>query len=891
LSLARLKQNKMASESSASSFGHSGGQVPVLPRDEDPDLHYVKSRDMITAYLSALSKSVDIMVDPARQAPVGDVWAAGLSTAQRGRLKEDWDLFREHVLCEKKGTAALLIFVGKNEAAYKLLSNQKSAVKAAAVQVNQMAIMINPLHVPVIAVMPTCLQQLDTLDAHFNPQNELMGSVRYEALLTMKIAKAEPLTKAIVRVQNQIHRMDAVRPNPLSLAENRSHLERMLARSEEQELQILASSLQMAQQDLTWIELCRLVSRFDHLTLGVKRLEKKAGGDTLMGLERDPGENEKKRKTCHGCNKVGHSPEKCWTLHPNLLPDYVKKKQKKREEAGKQPTFKFSKNNDKGEVITLLEWDSENEEELEYQLVSRVTPQTVPTPIWPLAVPPVSRESRCSTPMASADAGWVQKESIPRVQPPPIKIRSVVRHDAMLSSAEAECPGHVVRALREGLRLDRRLDLLDLKDCFLFVTLDVAQSPQDGTLREAISEEMPPVRKKMLRHLLSDTIMLLDDKGDSDDDSMPELVDDPSDSEDDDDFMPGLLEEDTSDSEDDDDGVLLQLDEDDDVHEPTILFDSGASKNLFIVTDLAYLERATETSASIGTAHQDGHLKIVAVGWIGQQKAFYCPNLRHAVIALGRFHSWGYDVRLPHHGVLELYHGTELVLSGVYQRGMPVFPLADILQIARAQGRQTMMALDLDPDYHDDEDHGSRSDSGEGTTETMGLGDTGPTATDPTALAGTGAPVEDGVLPQHHLNDHDKVRLLHKRFHVPLKKLTEMYRKELVSGITVPRAMLGARAISKMPPCDDCRVASQRRHQYHTHVTRFDMTTAGMRRLIKNPVVNSLEDTKKTRDKRKRYQHPLCAECDKRHGGTDFWKTHPKLKPDWMKKREEERNK
>jgi hypothetical protein len=74
-------------------------------------------------------------------------------------------------------------------------------------------------------------------------------------------------------------------------------------------------------------------------------------------------------------------------------------------------------------------------------------------------------------------------------------------------------------------------------------------------------------------------------------------------------------------------------------------------------------------------------------------------------------------------------------------------------------------------------------------------------------------------------------------------------------------------------------------------VTRFDMTTAGMRRLIKNPVVNSLEDTQKTRDKRKRDQHPLCAECDKRHGGTDCWKTHPELKPDWIKKREEERNK
>jgi hypothetical protein len=70
-------------------------------------------------------------------------------------------------------------------------------------------------------------------------------------------------------------------------------------------------------------------------------------------------------------------------------------------------------------------------------------------------------------------------------------------------------------------------------------------------------------------------------------------------------------------------------------------------------------------------------------------------------------------------------------------------------------------------------------------------------------------------------------------------------------------------------------------------VIRFDMTTAGMRRIIKNPVVNSLEETGKTRDMRKRGdQHPLCAECDKRHGGDTCWKTHPELKPDWVKKRD-----
>jgi hypothetical protein len=48
-------------------------------------------------------------------------------------------------------------------------------------------------------------------------------------------------------------------------------------------------------------------------------------------------------------------------------------------------------------------------------------------------------------------------------------------------------------------------------------------------------------------------------------------------------------------------------------------------------------------------------------------------------------------------------------------------------------------------------------------------------------------------------------------------------------------------------------------------VTRFDMKTTGMRRMIKNPVVNSLEDVEKTQDKRRRDQHPICYECNKKH--------------------------
>jgi hypothetical protein len=46
-------------------------------------------------------------------------------------------------------------------------------------------------------------------------------------------------------------------------------------------------------------------------------------------------------------------------------------------------------------------------------------------------------------------------------------------------------------------------------------------------------------------------------------------------------------------------------------------------------------------------------------------------------------------------------------------------------------------------------------------------------------------------------------------------------------------------------------------------VLRFDLTMAGMKRLIKTPVLNAIEEGDRGRDKRKRDLHPLCAECDK----------------------------
>ena len=268
-------------------------------------------------------------------------------------------MYRKHVNCEKKGTAALLIFTAKNDTAYKLLANHKAAVISNAAADNAAARMVNLMHVDVRPVPSSCMRQLEILDGHFNPQNELLGSVRYEKLLNMVLDKNETLAQMMVRLQDAIHQVDAVRPHNLSLSENRSHLERMLLKSSEQVIQNFASSMQMSQPNMTWSEITNLEGRFDHSTLGIRRLAKK---DTILALEGEPSPDHGKRKPCQTCGKVGHTTAKCWTAHPEMMPEFLKKRGKKRAGEEKPPPFKFSKLNDKGDTISMLDLDVVEEE-------------------------------------------------------------------------------------------------------------------------------------------------------------------------------------------------------------------------------------------------------------------------------------------------------------------------------------------------------------------------------------------------------------------------------------------------------------------------------------------------------------------------------------------------
>jgi hypothetical protein len=119
--------------------------------------------------------------------------------------------------------------------------------------------------------------------------------------------------------------------------------------------------------------------------------------------------------------------------------------------------------------------------------------------------------------------------------------------------------------------------------------------------------------------------------------------------------------------------------------QPGILLDTGASNQMFLLTDRAPMERYVNSDRIIGTAHSQGKLRVQGTGWIGRQEVDHCPDLRRPIISYGRIRAWGCRVALPTEGGPELYKGSNCLLQGIYVRNMPVFSLEEILQVARAQ--------------------------------------------------------------------------------------------------------------------------------------------------------------------------------------------------------------
>lgn len=71
-------------------------------------------------------------------------------------------------------------------------------------------------------------------------------------------------------------------------------------------------------------------------------------------------------------------------------------------------------------------------------------------------------------------------------------------------------------------------------------------------------------------------------------------------------------------------------------------------------------------------------------------------------------------------------------------------------------------------------------------------------------------------FPQRPLSNSEKLMLLHRRMgHINMRKLIDGYVRMRFTGYTIPRELLGQRALVAQPKCDSCGMCKQRRRNFH----------------------------------------------------------------------------
>jgi hypothetical protein len=342
---------------------------------------------------------------------------------------------------------------------------------------------------------------LQALSEHFDPQSELLSIVRMEEAKRVAFHEHESVASFIVRLDDAINHVDMVRPVPIPLFERRHMLDTALTNSKDAALQNLTTHLQMAPIGGTWGELKAIVIRFDMTTAGMRRLIKNPVLNSLEDTEKTRDKRKRNQHPlCAKCDKR-HGGTDCWTTHPELKPDWFKKKEgdinKKKNKT--HPHFKLTFGDPKPDTSMLTSFDDAEGDEVSF-------------------------------------------------------------------------------LMRDG--------------------------------------------------------------------------------------------------------------------QPGILLDTGASNQMFLLTDRTPIERYVDSDRIIGTAHSQGQLRVRGTGWIGRQEVDHCPELRRPIISHGRIRAWGCRVSLPIEGGPELHKDGDCLLQGIYVRDMPVFLLEEILEVARAQpDRMTVMVM------------------------------------------------------------------------------------------------------------------------------------------------------------------------------------------------------
>ena len=230
--------------------------------------------------------------------------------------------------------------------------------------------------------------------------------------------------------------------------------------------------------------------------------------------------------------------------------------------------------------------------------------------------------------------------------------------------------------------------------------------------------------------------------------------------------------------------------DDDSVTEDDIIFDTGASDELFILQDKRHFDKFACTKRTIGCASNGAILNVKGTGTIHQEtQVYWCPDARHNVLSEGRVHRWNlYYTSIPPNPPALMW-GNDVVAEGRYVSAIPTFRLADILNYLRSW--RTHMCIGLHPSYSDYRDYAGQFE----------LDDT-----------------HDEASIFMMMSPEQLLKTWHNRLgHINIDRLVNMDRKELVEGMKLPREAHQKKHIDAASrPCSACALAKPRRRNFTT---------------------------------------------------------------------------
>ena len=241
---------------------------------------------------------------------------------------------------------------------------------------------------------------------------------------------------------------------------------------------------------------------------------------------------------------------------------------------------------------------------------------------------------------------------------------------------------------------------------------------------------------------------------------------------------------------------------DDNVTEDDIVFDTGASDELFIMIDKRHFDKFACIKRTIGCAANGAYLNVKGTGTIHQESnVYWCPDARHNLISEGRIHAWGlHYLSIPPDPPTLRWHNV-VVAEGRYVSAIPTFKLEDILFHLRSQ--RTHLSDLLHPSWTGYDCH-----------------------VEPFELEF----IHDESTCFMLMSPEKTLKTWHNRLvHINYERLVNMDRKGLVQGMKLPREAHQKKHIeAAAQPCSACRLSKPRRRNFKTdHSVYADVKECG----------------------------------------------------------------